>query len=162
MQNSLLSKIVSFNQLEQQCLALKQQHKKIVFTNGCFDLLHAGHIDLLFKAALQGDVLVIGVNTDNSIKRLKGAKRPIINQHDRAIQLAALSCVSLVCLFDEDTPLNLIQAITPDVLIKGGDYTISTIVGAEWVQVHGGTVATIPLLEGYSTSSIIQKIIALG
>lgn len=132
--------------------------RKIVFTNGCFDILHHGHIELLAKAADEGQILIVGVNTDASVKRLKGEERPINNEKDRALQMAALLYVDAVCLFDEDTPLNLICSLKPDVLVKGGDYTIETIVGAKEVQEKGGHVTIIPFVEEYSTSGLIAKI----
>ena len=133
--------------------------KKIVFTNGCFDILHPGHVYYLNQARSLGDVLVVGLNSDDSVKRLnKGAERPIHPQDKRADVLAALLCVDYISIFDEDTPLELIQKIKPDVLVKGGDYTIDKIVGADFVQSYGGSVAIIPLLEGYSTTDIVNKL----
>jgi len=132
--------------------------RKIVFTNGCFDILHHGHLDLLARAADQGNVLVLGLNTDSSVKRLKGPDRPVTNEQDRAFQVASLLCVDGVCLFDEDTPAELIGALRPDVLVKGGDYTIDKIVGADFVQKNGGRVEIIPFVNGYSTTSIIDRI----
>jgi rfaE bifunctional protein nucleotidyltransferase chain/domain len=133
--------------------------KRIVFTNGCFDILHPGHVYYLNQARSLGDVLVVGLNSDDSVKRLnKGAERPIHPQDKRADVLAALLCVDYISIFDEDTPLELIQKIKPDVLVKGGDYTIDKIVGADFVQSYGGSVAIIPLLEGYSTTDIVNKL----
>lgn len=132
--------------------------KKIVFTNGCFDILHRGHLDLIAKAADLGNVLIVGVNTDASVRRLKGPDRPINNEQNRAFQIASLLCVDAVCLFDEDTPETLIKSINPSVLAKGGDYKIETIVGATHVMSYGGTVEVIPFVEGYSTSSLIDNI----
>ena len=131
---------------------------RIVFTNGCFDILHPGHVDCLVKARQQGDRLIAGLNTDASVQRLKGSSRPIQAEQARALVLAGLRAVDLVVFFEEDTPLKLIQAILPDVLVKGGDYEIDEIVGAKEVIENGGTVATIPFLEGYSSSNIIEKI----
>jgi len=136
----------------------KAEGKKIVFSNGCFDLLHPGHIDYLSKAAAYGDILIIGLNDDDSIRRLKGDNRPINPLKDRAAMLAALRAVDLVIPFSEDTPLNLITAIMPDTLIKGGDYHPDDIVGANEVRQHGGDVLVIPFLEGYSSSSLINRI----
>lgn len=130
----------------------------VVFTNGCFDILHPGHIHTLAAAADKGDILVVGLNSDASVQRLKGRGRPVLNEHDRALMLAAIHRVDVVVLFKEDTPEKLIQLITPDVLVKGGDYTRDTIVGADWVERHGGRVVTIPLQEGQATTSIIEKI----
>lgn len=132
--------------------------KKIVFTNGCFDILHHGHIDYLAKAAALGNILIVGLNTDASVKRLKGPERPLNNENDRALQLAALLFVDAVCFFDEDTPKELIEFVHPDVLAKGGDYTIDQIVGAGFVQQHGGSVEVIPFVEGYSTTALVERI----
>jgi len=132
--------------------------RKIVFTNGCFDILHRGHIDCLGKAATFGDFLVVGVNSDASTKRLKGPQRPINKEGDRLLLLAALEFVDAVILFDEDTPYELITAVKPDVLAKGGDYQIDTIVGAKEVLGWGGAVEVIPYEQGYSTTGIIEKI----
>ncbi len=134
------------------------ENKRIVFTNGCFDLIHRGHIEYLAQAASLGDIFVIGLNSDASVKRLKGNKRPIISQSERALALAALQFVSKVVVFDEDTPLNLIKKIAPTILIKGGDYDLDQIVGADFVLSHGGEVKTIPFVNGYSTTDIIKKI----
>jgi D-glycero-beta-D-manno-heptose 1-phosphate adenylyltransferase len=131
---------------------------RLVFTNGCFDLLHPGHIDYLSRAADLGDVLVVGLNTDVSVRRLKGDDRPVNDQHARAILLAALGFVDAVVYFDEDTPLSLVSAIQPDVLVKGGDYREEEIIGSEIVKAKNGKVVAIEFLKGYSTSAIIQKI----
>jgi rfaE bifunctional protein nucleotidyltransferase chain/domain len=138
--------------------SLRQEGKRIVFTNGCFDILHAGHTTYLDSASYLGDVLVVGLNSDDSIRRLKGETRPINTSADRKTVLEALRSVGYVIVFDEDTPLELIKAIQPDVLVKGGDYTPETIVGADVVKKRGGEVVIIPLLEGRSTTSIIDKI----
>lgn len=130
----------------------------IVFTNGCFDILHLGHIDYLFKASKLGDKLIVGVNTDKSIQRIKGENRPIQNESSRASILAALSCVDAVVLFQEDTPKQLIELIQPNTLVKGADYKIEDIVGSDFVIANGGSVETIPFLKGYSTSHIINSI----
>ncbi|MBQ9312735.1 MAG: D-glycero-beta-D-manno-heptose 1-phosphate adenylyltransferase [Bacteroidales bacterium] len=137
---------------------LKMKGKKIVFTNGCFDLLHKGHIDYLSKARELGDVLILGLNTDNSIKRIKGETRPIQDEDSRAFILASLVCVDYVVMFEEDTPYNLINAIKPDVLVKGADYKKEDIVGGDIVEKNGGEVTTIEFLDGYSTTNIIKKI----
>ena len=144
--------------LERRCHMWRSLGKKIVFTNGCFDILHFGHLDLLAKAADLGNVLIVGVNTDASVKRLKGEDRPINHEHDRAFQMAALLCVDAVYLFGEDTPEELIKTVNPDVLVKGGDYTIDTIVGAQYVLGNGGSVEIIPFVPGYSTSSLVDRI----
>ena len=132
---------------------------KLVFTNGCFDLLHPGHIQYLRSASKKGQRLIIGINSDDSVRRLKGDRRPIISLEARMIALAAYYFVHLIVPFAEDTPENLIRILNPDVLIKGGDYEISEIVGADHVRSIGGRVETIPFVEGYSSSNIIQKII---
>jgi len=132
--------------------------KKLVFTNGCFDLLHRGHIDYLSKSASLGDYLVVAINSDASVQKLKGKNRPIADEKSRAEIMASLFFVDAVIIFDDDTPLRLIKLIKPDLLIKGADYTISTIVGADEVIANGGNVNTIQFLEGYSTSLIEKKI----
>jgi rfaE bifunctional protein nucleotidyltransferase chain/domain len=142
----------------QQCNVWRGQGQKIVFTNGCFDILHHGHLQLLASAANLGNKLVLALNTDASVKRLKGHERPITHENDRAFQVASLLCVDAVCLFDEDTPEQLIHLLQPNVLVKGGDYTIDTIVGAPFVIAQGGSVEVIPFVEGYSTTSIIGRI----
>lgn len=154
----ITSKVLSYSQLLEHCEQWRASGQSIVFTNGCFDILHHGHIDLLAKAADYGDVLIVGLNSDQSVKRLKGAERPINHEQDRAFQLAALLPVGAVCLFSEDTPELLIKAINPDVLVKGGDYTIDTIVGAKHVINNGGKVEIVPFVSGYSTSSTIERI----
>ena len=131
---------------------------KIVFTNGCFDLLHLGHVDYLVKAAGKGDKLIVGLNTDSSVTRLKGPGRPITDQHSRAMVLAAMSFVSMVVLFDEETPFKIISKIQPDILVKGADYNPEDIVGYNVVMEKGGKVETIEFLPGYSTSAIEAKI----
>jgi rfaE bifunctional protein nucleotidyltransferase chain/domain len=131
---------------------------KIVFTNGCFDILHLGHLDYLAKAAAKGDKLIVGLNTDSSVTRLKGPDRPITDQHSRAMILASISFVSMVVLFDEETPYKLITKVQPDILIKGADYNPVDIVGYNIVMAKGGKVETIEFLPGYSTSAIEAKI----
>ena len=135
---------------------------RVVFTNGVFDLLHRGHVDILTAARSLGDALVVGVNTDASVKRLKGPARPVRNESDRAWVLAALESVDAVVLFDEDTPLELIRILMPDVLVKGGDYTAETVVGAQDVIARGGSVVIIPLTPGHSTTSTVQRMRAGG
>ncbi len=135
--------------------------RKIVFTNGCFDIVHAGHVDYLEKAKALGDILVVGLNSDDSIRRIKGDRRPVIPQDMRARVLSSLKPVDYVVIFDEDTPLNLIKAIRPDVLVKGGDWEIDKIVGKDFVESYGGKVITIPFEYDISTSKIIQKITEL-
>jgi rfaE bifunctional protein nucleotidyltransferase chain/domain len=131
---------------------------KVVFTNGVFDLLHRGHVEYLEDARQLGDRLVVGLNTDGSVRRLKGASRPIVGERDRAAVVGALSCVDLVVLFDDDTPLRLIEAVQPDVLVKGGDYALADIVGRTFVESRGGRVVAVPLREGLSTSEIVKRI----
>lgn len=131
---------------------------RVVFTNGVYDLLHRGHVEYLEEARALGDRLVVGINTDASTRRLKGPSRPIVTEQDRAAVVRALACVDLVLLFDDDTPLRLIEAVRPDVLVKGADYTPADIVGREVVEAHGGRVTTIALREGLSTSEIVRRI----
>ena len=138
---------------------LKKMGKSVVFTNGCFDILHRGHVDYLSKARALGDILIVGVNTDASVKRLKGANRPIVQEDDRAAVLAALAVVDYVCLFDEDTPYELIRALVPDILVKGADWSVGDIVGKDIVEAAGGAVHTIEFLPNRSTTNIIQKIV---
>lgn len=136
----------------------QQKKKKIVFTNGCFDIVHLGHIDYLEKARNFGDKLVLGLNTDASVSRLKGSSRPVVDEYARARMMAAFEFINMVVLFDESTPLELIKVICPDILVKGNDYDIKDIIGADFVLSRGGEVKTIELVEGYSTSAIIEKI----
>lgn len=136
----------------------KSRDVSVVFTNGVFDLLHPGHIDVLTAARAHGGALVVGLNTDASVKRLKGPERPVRTEAERAYVLAALEAVDAVVLFDEDTPLDLVVALEPDVIAKGGDYTEQTIVGAAEVKARGGEVVVIPLTPGQSTTSIIEKL----
>ena len=131
---------------------------RLVFTNGCFDILHRGHVEYLHQARLMGDLLVVGVNTDASVERLKGPGRPVVPQADRALILAALESVDAVTLFDEDTPRELISTLLPDVLVKGGDYAPATIVGREAVEEAGGEVRIIPFIQGRSTSGLLRQI----
>ncbi len=133
---------------------------KIVFTNGCFDLLHPGHISLLYQARALGDRLIVGLNTDASIKRLKGSGRPILSEQDRAAMLSALACVDLVVHFDEDTPLQLISTLQPDILVKGSDYTPDQVVGKDVVESYGGCVKLVDLIQGYSTTKLTEKVMA--
>lgn len=151
-------KIITRADINEQLAKWKSENKKIVFTNGCFDILHLGHIDYLSKAADMGDVLIIGLNADASVSRLKGPHRPINNESSRGTILAALEFVGAVVKFDEDTPFDLIKQVQPDVLVKGADYTIEQIVGHDIVQAKGGEVRTIAYIDGYSTSAIEKKI----
>ncbi|MDX8406411.1 MAG: D-glycero-beta-D-manno-heptose 1-phosphate adenylyltransferase [Mariprofundus sp.] len=138
----------------------RNEGKRIVFTNGFFDLLHPGHIDYLQRARQLGDMLIIGLNDDDSIRRLKGPKRPVNGLADRAVMLAALRCVDMVVPFSEDTPFNLISALMPDILVKGGDYKPDDIVGADIVRAAGGDVLVIPFLDGHSSTALINRIAA--
>ena len=141
---------------------LKKEGQKVVFTNGVFDILHRGHVEYLEKAKSLGDVLMLGLNTDASVKKIKGSNRPVMGQDDRAIVLAGLSSVDYICLFEEETPENLIQELIPDILVKGGDYQIDDIVGRETVEANGGKVVTIDLVNGQSTTSLIEKMVKLA
>jgi rfaE bifunctional protein nucleotidyltransferase chain/domain len=153
----LKAKILTMDDLVKRVTFWRTLGEKIVFTNGCFDILHQGHIHLLSACKQEGDRLIVGLNADASVKRLKGETRPINDEKSRAIVLAALGDVDAVILFEEDTPLNLIAILQPDVLIKGGDWSIDKIVGADVVQENGGVVKTIPYLDGFSTTAIIKK-----
>ena len=151
-------KLMSRSDLVRQVERWHLQDKKIIFTNGCFDILHKGHLELLSQAAALGDILVIGVNSDDSVKRLKGDERPVNDENFRALMLASLAIVDAVSIFPEDTPMELIESLVPDIIVKGGDYDPSTVVGAELVVKNGGEVIIIPLISGYSTSNLIRKI----
>lgn len=151
-------KIMKVEPLQARLNAWRVRSERIVFTNGCFDLLHQGHIDYLEAARRLGDRLLIGLNTDASVRRLKGSTRPILPEHVRGRLLAALEFVDAVALFDEDTPLQLIKALQPDVLVKGGDYQLTDIVGYSEVKARGGEVITIPLTDGFSTTHLIERI----
>ncbi len=140
---------------------LKKQGKKIVFTNGCFDILHPGHVTYLDKAKKLGDVLVLGLNSDASVKRLKGKNRPVLNQEERATIISHLEMVDFICIFDEDTPYELISLVKPDVLVKGGDWSVENIVGKDIVESYGGLVINIPYIEGKSTTGIIERILKI-
>lgn len=156
---ALDKRIMDLVQVQRLCNIWRMKGDRIVFTNGCFDILHRGHVEYLQEAAALGDRLVIGLNTDDSVRRLgKGDGRPYNDQDSRARVLAALRLVDAVVLFDQDTPLELIQAIGPDVLVKGGDYTEDQIVGAEVVKARGGEVRSLKLVEGYSTTSLVDRI----
>jgi rfaE bifunctional protein nucleotidyltransferase chain/domain len=151
------NKIMSMENAKIQIKKWQNNDEKVVFTNGCFDVLHAGHIKYLFKAKSLGNHLVIGLNTDSSVRILKGKNRPLQDEQDRALILAALEAVDLVILFDEDTPLEIITFLKPDILVKGSDYTIDNIVGAKEIVQWGGKVETIEFVNGKSTSLIIEK-----
>lgn len=136
----------------------QKDQQQVVFTNGCFDLLHAGHIKLLHAAAREGDKLVVGINSDASVRRLKGESRPVLPEDERAAILAAIGCVDMVIIFSEDTPIRLIEALKPDVIVKGGDYTLNTVVGRDLVESYGGRVCLVPLKDGVSTTNIINAV----
>lgn len=138
---------------------LRNQNQKVVFTNGVFDIIHRGHVEYLLKAKSLADILIVGLNSDSSVKRIKGDKRPIVTETDRSVVLANFTMVDYVCLFDEDTPLNLISEIIPDILVKGADWTLDNIVGREVVEKNGGKVATIEFFENRSSTNIIETII---
>jgi rfaE bifunctional protein nucleotidyltransferase chain/domain len=152
--NHIESRLLTWNQLEKQLSLWRFKSQKIVFTNGCFDLIHQGHIDYLAKAASFGNQLIIGLNTDDSVKRLKGVERPINHQYARAKVLSALIFTSAVVLFDQDTPLELIQLIKPDILVKGGDYQLNEVVGKEFAK----ETRIIPLTPGFSTTQTLEKL----
>ena len=152
------NKIFSLELVKEILTAWKKAGEVIVFTNGCFDIIHLGHVDYLEKARNLGDKLVIGLNTDSSIKKLKGSGRPILDEHARSRILASFEFIDAVILFSEETPLNLIREVSPDILVKGNDYNPQNIVGADFVKSYGGKVITIELIPGYSTSGIIKKI----
>ena len=156
--NILKNKIFSLENLKTQVDKWKASGERVVFTNGCFDIVHQGHIEVLARTADLGTKLIIGLNSDSSIQRLKGKNRPIIQQQSRAILLASFSFVDAVVLFSEETPINLISTLLPHVLAKGGDYEIETIVGHEIVQKNGGQVILVPFVDGFSSTTIIKKI----
>jgi D-beta-D-heptose 7-phosphate kinase/D-beta-D-heptose 1-phosphate adenosyltransferase len=155
------SRIYDFPALLHMVQILRLQSKTISFTNGCFDILHRGHIASLSDAAKESDFLIVGLNSDKSTKKLKGEGRPVNDQDARALLLASLVIVDAVVIFDEETPLELIKAIRPDVLVKGGDYTIEQIVGAKEVIANGGRVVINPIVQGFSTTGILEKITRL-
>ncbi len=154
------SKIAPLESVALQTRALQETGKKVVFTNGCFDILHPGHLDLLYRARALGDVLVLAINTDDSVRRLKGPNRPIFSERERAELLAGLEMVDFVCPFDEDTPMEAILRIHPDVLVKGADWGLDGIVGKAEVESWGGRVVALPLVEGQSTTGIVERVLA--
>jgi len=154
------ARIDSLDKISEDVRILQKSGKKVVFTNGCFDLLHAGHIDLLRQAHALGDILVVAINTDGAVVRIKGPGRPILGEEERAELLAGLEMVDFVCKFDEDTPLEAILKIHPDVLVKGADWGLDGIVGRAEVEGWGGKVVALPLLEGQSTTGIIERVVA--
>ena len=149
--------LLEIHTINRKLIDWRKNKVDIVFTNGCFDLLHKGHIDLLNKANTYGDILIVGLNSDSSVKKLKGEERPIENESIRSQKLLNLQSVDYVIIFDSDTPQDLVQSIMPDVLVKGGDYNSNNIVGAKEVISNGGRVEIVPLTDGYSTSSIIES-----
>ncbi|GAB3554485.1 D-glycero-beta-D-manno-heptose 1-phosphate adenylyltransferase [Spirosoma fluminis] len=152
------SKILSRAEAIRQADQWRAEGQRIVFTNGCFDIVHLGHIDYLEKARSLGDRMILGLNTDASVSCIKGPLRPVVNEYARARLMAALQFVDAVTLFSESTPLELIEAVRPDILVKGNDYTIDTIVGADFVLARGGKVETVALIPGYSTTRLIERI----
>lgn len=151
--------VLSLNELRTAREQYRQNAKRVVFTNGVFDIIHRGHIEFLARARELGDVLIVGINTDESVRRIKGDKRPIVQEDDRAYVVAHLTPVDFVCKFGEETPLNVIRALVPDILVKGADWKIDAIVGKEVVERAGGKVATIEFIPDRSTSNIIDRII---
>lgn len=154
-----MAKILSLNELCAERERLRQAGRRVVFTNGCFDLIHPGHVNYLQQARRLGDALVVALNSDRSVRELKGEKRPILDQHERAEVVAALGCVDYVTVFDDPTPREVIAALLPDVLVKGGDWEVDRIVGREEVEAAGGSVLSLPFVEGCSTSDVIERIV---
>jgi rfaE bifunctional protein nucleotidyltransferase chain/domain len=154
---NIKDKILTISEASETIRKLKAGNRRIVFTNGCFDILHRGHIAYLNQASEQGDILVVGLNSDASVKRLKGKERPINNEHDRAYVLSALAFIDFIVIFTEDTPYNLISALRPDVLVKGGDWKPDQIVGSDIVLADGGEVLSLNFEEGYSSTRTIEK-----
>jgi len=154
-----LAEIISINKIDAVCSNLKKDGKVIIFTNGCFDIVHAGHIDYMNKAKKLGDVLIVGVNSDTSVKRIKGRTRPIVDLDNRLRLLQGFSVIDYLCVFDDDTPLELIKKVKPNILVKGEDWKDKGVVGEDFVKTYGGSVELIGLLPGISTSIIIDKIL---
>jgi len=155
-----MNKVISLDQLLEIRQQAKQAGKTVVFTNGVFDLLHRGHVEYLEKARALGDLLIVGLNSDASVRRIKGEQRPLCPQQDRAIVLSALSCIDYIVMFEEDTPQRLIESLVPDILVKGADYSVERIVGADIVINNGGKVVPIELTPGQSTTALIERIVA--
>ncbi len=153
-----MNKIVTKEQLQEQLREIRRQQKTVVFTNGCFDILHVGHVRYLREAKKLGDVLVLALNSDASVRTIKGEKRPLVPEEERADIMAALECIDYVVIFSEPTPQGLIEYLQPDILVKGGDWTEDAIAGADFVRAAGGRVVTIPLTAGHSTTNIVEKI----
>lgn len=154
----ILFKIQSWQEAKKTAEGWARQNNTIVFSNGCFDLVHKGHIDYLARARALGDKLVLGLNSDHSVSQLKGSSRPVVDEQSRAFLMAAFECIDLVVIFDEDTPYDLIKLLQPDVLVKGDDYKPEEIAGYDIVQAKGGKVVTVKLVEGYSTTALINRI----
>ncbi len=150
--------IISLEALRHERERLRQQHRRVVLTNGCFDLLHPGHVRYLQQARALGEVLIVALNSDRSVRELKGPGRPILNEHERAEVISALGCVDYVTIFDSPTPHQIIATLLPDVLVKGGDWSIDEIVGREEVEAAGGEVVSLPFVDGCSTSDVIERI----
>ncbi|HEU4390011.1 MAG TPA: D-glycero-beta-D-manno-heptose 1-phosphate adenylyltransferase [Blastocatellia bacterium] len=157
-----MGKVLDRNSLKSERDRLRDDGRRVVFTNGCFDLLHPGHVRYLAEARSLGDALIVALNSDRSVRALKGETRPIMNEKERAEIIAALESVDLVTIFDEETPRELIAELLPDILVKGGDWAVEQIVGREEVEAAGGTVVSLPFLEGSSTSDIVRRIIKLN
>ena len=152
-------KIISFDEIGDRLRSWREESRKLVFTNGCFDILHSGHVRYLQTAAGFGDILVLGLNSDASVRKLKGPRRPIVTQADRAYLLSAIEAIDCIVIFDEETPTRLIRKVIPDVLVKGGDYLPVDVVGYETVKENGGCVKIVPYVEGKSTSGIVNSIL---
>ena len=157
-----MGKLLTNSEIAGEASRLKKAGKRIVFTNGCFDILHAGHVRYLSAARAEGDILVVGLNSDESVRLIKGEKRPVVSQMQRAEVLSGLSCVDYVVFFDEPDPLNLIKNVRPDILVKGGDWAEEDIIGADFVKATGGRVVRISMAPGISTSSIIKRILEIS
>jgi len=153
-----MGKVVGLEELLAVRKRIKKEGKRVVFTNGCFDIVHRGHVEYLQKAKALGDILVVGVNTDSSVRRIKGPGRPVVDENDRAHVLAALVPVDFVCLFGEDTPYELIRALIPDILVKGSDWPVEKVVGKDIVEAAGGSVHTIEYLSNRSTTGLLDRI----
>jgi D-beta-D-heptose 7-phosphate kinase/D-beta-D-heptose 1-phosphate adenosyltransferase len=154
-----MSKILSVNELKIERERLRSAGRRVVFTNGCFDLLHPGHVRYLQQARALGDVLIVALNSDHSVHALKGPKRPILNEDERSEVIAALGCVDYVTIFDEPTPREIISALLPDILVKGGDWSVDQIIGREEIEAAGGVVMSLPFVDGCSTSDVIERIV---
>jgi len=154
----LSSRVLSLHEAILRFAGEKRNGRCIVFTNGCFDLLHPGHVETLEKARALGDALIVGVNSDRSVRQMKGTGRPIVPEQERAEVLAALDCVDAVVIFDEPTPREIVSALLPDVLVKGGDWASDQIIGREEVEDAGGRIVSVPVVAGYSTSAMVEKI----